>query len=135
MVFYFIMFTSEAYTLLDNTTIDGKIITAGELFIKAQYICSRQVDTNWYWNQCPQHHFIIVPTHTILHPRLEVNTVTDLYDIPNSVCNRTQEKKYIPRQPICLTDSDYNYILEEIGRQDIIEFERYVDVYSDDEEN
>ena len=38
--FYDIMFTSEAYTLQDNTTIDGKFITAGELVVKAQYICS-----------------------------------------------------------------------------------------------
>ena len=44
--FYVIMFTSKAYTLQDNTTIDGKIITSGELVVKAQYICSIQVDTN-----------------------------------------------------------------------------------------
>ena len=44
-------------------------------------------------------------------------------------------KKSIPRQPICLTDSDYDYILEEIGRRGKIEFERYVEVYCDDEEN
>ena len=28
-VFYVIMFTSEVYTIQDNTTIDGKIITSG----------------------------------------------------------------------------------------------------------
>ena len=28
-IFYVIMFTSEAYTLQENTTIDGQIITAG----------------------------------------------------------------------------------------------------------
>ena len=44
------------------------------------------------------------------------------------------EKKAISRQPICLTDSDYDYILEEIGRRDKIDFERYVEVYSDDME-
>ena len=44
--FYVIMFTSGAYTLQENTTIDGKIITAGELVFKAQYISSMQVDTN-----------------------------------------------------------------------------------------
>ena len=38
-VFYAIMFTSEAYTLQDNTTIDGKIIFAGKLVVKAQYLC------------------------------------------------------------------------------------------------
>ena len=44
-------------------------------------------------------------------------------------------KKAILRQPICLSDADYDYILEEIGRQDKIEFEREVDVYSDDMED
>ena len=53
--FYVIMLTPGAYTLQENTTIDGKIITAGELVVKAKYICSMQVDTNWYWNQQPKH--------------------------------------------------------------------------------
>ena len=87
------MFTSEAYKLQENTTVDGKIITAGELVVKAQYICSMQVDTNWYWNQHPQHNFITVPTRTILHPRLEVNAVKYFQAIPKSVCTRTQAKK------------------------------------------
>ena len=43
-------------------------------------------------------------------------------------------KKAISRQLIRLTDADYDYILEEIGRQDKIEFEREIDVYSDDTE-
>ena len=46
--FYVIMFTSKGYTLQYNTTIDEQIITTGELVVKAQYICSMQVDTNWY---------------------------------------------------------------------------------------
>ena len=33
--FYVTMLTSEAYTLQDNKTIDGQIITAGELVVKA----------------------------------------------------------------------------------------------------
>ena len=82
-----------------------------------------QVDTNCYWNQHPQQNFIIVPTRTIIHPRLEVNEVTDFHRIPKSVCNRTQAKKSISRHPICLTDSDYDYILEETGRRDEIEVE------------
>ena len=44
-------------------------------------------------------------------------------------------KKSISRQPICLTDSYYDYISEQIGRRDKIEFERDVDVYSDDMED
>ena len=127
------MFTSEAYTLQVNTKIDRKIITAGELLVKEQYLSSMQVDTNWYWDPHPQHHVTIVPTRKILHPRLEVNAVKYLHNIPKSVCNRTQAKKSISRHPICLNDSGYNYILEEIGRRYKIEFEINVEVYSDDE--
>ena len=64
------MFTSGEYTLQENTTIYGQIITAGELVDKAQYLCSMKIYTNWYWNQQPKHHIITVPTHTILHPKL-----------------------------------------------------------------
>ena len=45
------------------------------------------------------------------------------------------KQKTKSRHPIYLTDSDYYYILEEIGRQDKIEFERDVEVYTDDMED
>ena len=110
--FYGIMFTSGAYTLQENTTIYGQIITSGELVVKEEYLCSMQIDTNWYWNQQPKHHVITVPTRTIIHPQLEVNAITEFHTIPTSVCSKTQAKKTISRQPICLTDADYDYILE-----------------------
>ena len=109
--FYVIMFTSEAYTLQEKTTIVGKIITAGGLVVKAQHLCYMKVDTNWYRNKQPKHHVITVLTRTILHPQLEANAVTYFHAITTSVCTRTQEKKAISRQPICLTDSDYDYII------------------------
>ena len=76
-----------------------------------------------------------MPTCTIIHPRLEVNVIKYFHDIPKIVCNRTQAKKFIPRQTICLTDSDYDYIFEEIGCRKFFDFERDVQVYSDDKEN
>ena len=45
-VFYVIRFISGAYTLDNNTTIDGQVISAGELGVKAQYLCSMQENTN-----------------------------------------------------------------------------------------
>ena len=44
-------------------------------------------------------------------------------------------KKAISIQPICLTDADYDYILEEIGCREKNEFERELDVYSDNMED
>ena len=70
------MLISGAYTLQENTTIDGKIINAGELVVKERYLCSMQIYNNWCWNQQPKHHVITVPTRTILHPQLDVNAVT-----------------------------------------------------------
>ena len=87
------MFTSGAYTLQENRTIDGQIITTDELFVKSKYLCSMQIDTNWYCNQQPKHHVITVPTRTVLHPQLEVNAITYFHAIPTSVCSRTQEGK------------------------------------------
>ena len=67
-VFHVIMFKSEAYTLQDNTTIDGHIITSVEFVVKAQNLCCVKVNTNWYWDQYPQQNVITVPTRTILQP-------------------------------------------------------------------
>ena len=89
------MFTSGAYTLQDNTTIDRQIITADKLVVKSQYICYMQAYTNWYSYQHPQQHVIIVSTGTIIHTRLEVNTITNIHDIPKSVYNRTKAKNHI----------------------------------------
>ena len=49
--FYVIKFLSYAYTLQNNTTIYGQVISARELVVKAQYLCSIQENTNWYWKQ------------------------------------------------------------------------------------
>ena len=76
-----------------------------------------------------------MPTRTILHTQLESDAITDFHSIPTSICSRTQAKKAISRQRICLTDTDYDYILEEIGRRDKIEFEIEIDVYSYDMED
>ena len=46
-----IQLVSEAYTLQNNTQIDGPVISAGELVAKAQYICSMQENSNWYWKK------------------------------------------------------------------------------------
>ena len=78
---------------------------------------------------------MIVSTRTILHPQLEGDAIKDFHLIPTSICSRTQVKKAISRQPICLTGSDYDYILEEIDRRYKLEFEIEVDVYSDDMED
>ena len=82
------------------------------MVVKAQYLCSMQVDTNWYWDQHPDQNSITVPTRTIIHPQPKVNSVRYFHAIPKIVCNSTHAKKSISRQPTCLTDSDYDCILE-----------------------
>ena len=105
------------------------------MVVNSKYLCSIQADTNWYWNQQPNNHVITVPTRTILRPQIKGDAITDFHAIPTSICSRTQAKKSISRQPIGLSDFDYDYILEEIDQRDKIDFEREIDVYSDDMED
>ena len=89
---YVIKFISEAYTLLNNITIYRQIISAGELFVKAQYICSMQENYNWHWKQQSLQQHIILRTRTIIHTCLDVVIKTDVQDTPKTVCNRIQEE-------------------------------------------
>ena len=96
--FYAIQFISEAYRIQKNTTIDGQVISTSELVVKAQCIFSMQENTNWYWEKKPLKQTIIVPTRTILHPRLDVIIIRYVQDTPKNICIRNQEKnpyKYI----------------------------------------
>ena len=132
-LFYVIKFISDAYMLQNNTTIDRTFISSGELFVKAQYLCSVQENTNLYWKQQPLKHTIIVPTSTILPPNLGVIMIRDVQDIPKNLCNRIQAKTAIQRHYIFMTDADYDYILDEFERYEKNEFERNVSVNSDEE--
>ena len=86
---------------------------------------------NWYLKQQSMQHTIIVPTRTIIHPCLDVFRITDVQDIPKTICNRIQAKKSIQRHPIFMTYVHYDYILDEIKRRDKNDFERDVSGNSD----
>ena len=60
---------------------------------------------------------VIVPTLTTIHPLLGVFVITDVQDILKNVCNGIQAKHHI-----CLTDYDYDYILDEIKRRGGLSF-------------
>ena len=59
-----------------------------------------------------------MPKCTIINPQLDIISIKYIHDMLKSICNRTQAKKPISRHPICMTDSDYDYILEEIYRRE-----------------
>ena len=74
-----------------------------------------QENTNWYWKQQLLQQNIIVPKHIILHPYIGVVRITYVQDIPKTVCNSIQAKKSMQRNPICMTDADYDYIKMEFS--------------------
>ena len=87
---YVIKLFSEAYTIQEDTTCNGKISTAGEIFVKSQYIQCMQENTNWYREQPQQQNNIIVTKHKIVHPCLDIMLAREAKKTPNSVCNRNQ---------------------------------------------
>ena len=114
--FHVIQFLSKAYTLQNITAIDGQVISAGELVFKAQYLCSMQKNTNWYWKPQPLQHNVIVPTRTILHPSLVVIIIRYVQDIPKNICIINQSEKDTEIYPIIMADINYDYVLDEIER-------------------
>ena len=59
--------------------------------------------------------------------------VKHVHDIPRIICNRNQTKQNLQRHPVCLTDSDHEYILEEIEYRYKIEYEPNINNYGDEE--
>ena len=76
-----------------------------------------------FWDQQTQHQVITVTKLTILHPRLDVTTITEINDTPKILCNRTQANKFISKHHMCPTDSDYDNSSEEFDCQETIEVE------------
>ena len=85
------------------------------------------------WKQQPLQQTIIVPTLTIIHPCLDVITIIYVQDIPKNLCNRIQSNKSIQIHPIIMTDTDYDYILDEIECREKNEIEINVSGNSDKE--
>ena len=76
-----------------------------------------QENTNWYWKQQPLQNTIVVPTRTVFHPSLEFIIIIYDKDIPKKRFGRREAKKAIQRNPIIMTDADYDYIMDEIERR------------------
>ena len=77
----------------NNTTNNGKVISAGELVVKAEYLFSVQENTNWYGKQQPLQQTIIFQTRTIIHTCLGVIILRYVQDIPNNLCISNQAEK------------------------------------------
>ena len=92
-----------------------------------------QEKTNRFWKQQPLQQTIIVPTHTLLRPRLDVITIIYVEETPKNICIRIHAKNFIRRHPIIITDADYDCILDEIEGIKEIEFEKNMSVISDEE--
>ena len=71
-----------------------------------------QENNNWYWKQQSLQHNIIFTTRTIINPCVDVVIITDVQDIPKTVCNIIQLKKSMQRYPICMKDAYCDNILD-----------------------
>ena len=73
-----------------------------------------------------QQQLIIVTTEYNAYPCVSIILLKDVNVIIRSACNRNQEKQALKIHTICLTDSDYDYIPDEIGSRDKIDYERKI---------
>ena len=69
-----------------------------------------QENKNCYWDK-NQQQVTIVPTHTIVHPCIEIMVVKYFQDIPRSVFNINQSRQALQIRTIRLTESDNDFII------------------------
>ena len=79
---------------------DGRIITSGELFVKAQYMNFMLDNTKWYWGENHNRTISFLP-----HEKFYV------IEVKNT--NKNQGRKAIQKIPICLRNSDHDLYLME----------------------
>ena len=82
-----VKYLSEAYTLQEDTSCDGKISMSGKLILKYQYLICMKTKKKWYWEQTQKQQVIVVTTFIIFHPCLDFIVVKDLQDIRKGICN------------------------------------------------
>ena len=126
--YYMINCFSEDYTIKEDTTCDGQISTSCEMVVIAHYLRCMQENTKCYWEENNIQQLIVVPTHIIVHTCPDVFVAKYFHDITRSAFNINQTRKDLQRHLICLTDSDNDYILDEIGGRDKIEYKINVSV-------
>ena len=77
--------------------------------------------TNWYWQHHGTNQSVLISTSTIVRPCLDLSVINNGADIPKS----TRYKKLhqdVQRQPICIADTDHEYIIDKIEICDHIEY-------------
>ena len=112
MGYYVTKFLSEAYTLQECTTCDGKIGAANELIYQSTvhelYARIHKLE------QTKQQKNIIVLTLTIIYLCLDLMKITKSKQIPNIFYNRSKAQKALQRHPMRLTDSYHDFIFYKI---------------------
>ena len=98
------------------------------MVIIANYIRCMQENKICYWEGENNQQLIFFPTHTIVHTCLDVFVAKYGHDITISAFNINQTRKDLQRYLICLTDSDNDYIIDEIGGKEKIEYKINVSV-------
>ena len=123
---YMIKYLYEQNTPQEDQTTDEQLINSGELVFKYEYLSLVKYKTNLYCKHHATNQSFIISTHTVFHPYIDVAVTKHVADITRSICNETQALQAVQRQPICIANTYYDYILYKIKRWDHIEYERQI---------
>ena len=78
MGYYVIKFFSEAYTLQENKTCDGKIIAAGELFFRSKYLICMKYKQSGNGNKKRNKKMLLYQHEKIVHQCMNIMSVTEV---------------------------------------------------------
>ena len=89
MGYYVIKYLSKPYTLKDYQTACGKVSKACQCLVIEEYISITKAKTNWYWQQHKTNQRVIISTHIIVHPCIDVLVIKMLQTIPGVYAIKT----------------------------------------------
>ena len=119
--FYIVKFTSFPYTLQENIEVDNNLSKEGSLVCKAEYMSPAQKGSLWYLIPKKGAISTVVDMGKVLIARLSVSVITSISQLDRSISNLTSSD-IIERKPIKLCKLDYDDIVEEISRREVIEY-------------
>ena len=93
LVHYVLNYIFDAITLQEDTTTDNEVSPAGELAVRSLHLSHMKKKEKLVLQAEKNEQDVIILTHTIVHPCLDVSLINNFADIIRSICNNKNNIK------------------------------------------
>ena len=118
-------FVSVPYTTKYETTIYGKIISSGEIFLNINHLKNLGLDKIGI--KKIERTEVVIPLLIIIHPKHNIYVPKFSNNFPGNLCIKSQRDSFLSKRLIPIYQFLYSKIPDELFRLDQIKFDRHID--------